>query len=116
MDILVVPLNKDTKPKFFDLLIKEEYKKQLFWLTDIKHNLKINSYVFFPEVFKVVRLYKVTEFNNNYLILSKSIADILWKDWAYVVNNKKDSLPEKEYIIPEEKTKHIYNIFSCKNL
>lgn len=114
MEILVIPVDIYTKKNFFDLLKKEEDNRQLFWIIDIKHNLVPGCFVFFPEVNKTVRLYKIEKVHSKYIILSKAIADFYWKDWAYVSNSKNNFLPDDYYIIEKDKTLGIYNFFKTK--
>lgn len=113
MEVLVVPVNNKTKEAFFNLL-DERNPLSLIWFLDIEHNLEEGCFVFFPEVKKVVRLYKIEEVHFNYIVLSKAIADFMWFEWSYVCNSNEDTLNIDTYIISKEKTRGIYNYFNSK--
>lgn len=115
MDILVVPVNNDNFEDFYDLFDAEEYNQEIKWpINNLKNNLQIGSFVFFPEFRKIVRAYKVINIKDNYVILSKAIADFSWKDWNYVANSQQKTLSRNSYIITGEKTRAIYNFFNSK--
>lgn len=114
MDILVIPVNETNLFQFYNLFDIEEFGGELRWKVVIKNNLKVGSFVFFPELNKIVRAYKVMSFKDDYVILSIALADFLWKDWNYVANKQQGTLSDDPYIISGEKTKAIYNFFHSK--
>jgi len=110
MKILVIPLNSIVKFRFFKLLEKEEKDENIIWNTFLYDELEIGSLVFFAEVNKLVRTYKVIKINDNSIYLSKSLGEIYWKNWTYFANSKKNYLWDFEHILDEEKSKPIYEI------